>query len=685
MRHAPLVVLWSVVSAPLAAQAWNTDSALALARRAVERRTVAARDTMLRDYKARAHGFLFFLGQLGEGLSEPPRLVKTDQLELEVYWKAPRLSKQRIVGWRDRADFPTDINYHIDHYGIVQNNFGPFIRIGEGDEVRDVPHPLSPAGLDLYDFALDDTLTIALPARAVQVVTLLARPKDYAAPRVVGTLFLEREAADLVRMSFSFTPTAYLDPLLEDLSIVLDNALWEGRWWLPFRQEIEIRRRATWLDMPARGIIRGRWEVDGYVFNLGLVDRWFAGREITALPKAERDSFPWAQPLEAAIADVAAPVRRNDLERIRDEVRRIAGRRVVSGLRPRRLGVRRVSDLVHANRVEGLALGTGVVWRVGGAGGRLEARAMASYGFADGRAKGAVSVTDASGIEITAYRELRDVADAPVIAPVVNSISAQEFGRDYGDYYLADGARAGWGRGLGPRGQWHLAAGHERIRSVAAHATPAAGTFRPNQPLGDSRVTFARLGVRRKSEGFAVRRDLFLDLTVEGGWIEGEGARGKGEGYGRVAVAGHLLVPLGPTRLLVRAEAGAGSAALPRHRTFVLGGRGTLLGDSFRAWGGRRAALGHLEWRVPVRAFSIGVGQYARIPASVTIAPFVAAGWAGAPPADTPWWRETPRPRVTAGLALECFGAVRIEAGAGLQSRQVVASLDLMRDFWDIL
>src|SRR5688572_19024287 len=173
MRPTLLLALSSVLPvSPLAAQTWNSDSALALARRAIERRTAAAQDSALRDYKARAHGFVFFLGQFGDGLSEPPRLIKADQLELEVYWKAPRLSKQRIIGWRDRAELPTNINYHEDHLGIVQNNFGPFIRLGEGDEVRDVPHPLSGAGLESYDVALGDTLAIALPARAVRVIAL---------------------------------------------------------------------------------------------------------------------------------------------------------------------------------------------------------------------------------------------------------------------------------------------------------------------------------------------------------------------------------------------------------------------------------------------------------------------------------------------------------------------------------
>src|SRR2546429_1751430 len=179
------------------AQTWGSDSAVGLARRAALRRSGAAADTTLHDYKAQAHGFLFFLGAFGEGLADPPRLVKADQLELEVYWRAPASSKQRVIGWRDQAQLPTDINYQRDHLGLIPNNFGAAIRLGEGDEVRDVPHPLSPAGPDIYDFALDDTTTIMLPEREVRVVPLRVRPKDFGLPRIVGTLYVDAETADL--------------------------------------------------------------------------------------------------------------------------------------------------------------------------------------------------------------------------------------------------------------------------------------------------------------------------------------------------------------------------------------------------------------------------------------------------------------------------------------------------------
>ena len=58
-----------------------------------------------------------------KGFPTPPKIVKADELELEVYWHAPNLSKQRIVGRRDTLLLPTDIAYHRDHLGIVQNNF----------------------------------------------------------------------------------------------------------------------------------------------------------------------------------------------------------------------------------------------------------------------------------------------------------------------------------------------------------------------------------------------------------------------------------------------------------------------------------------------------------------------------------------------------------------------------------
>src|SRR5207244_1857770 len=193
----------------------------------------------------------------------------------------------------------------------------------------------------------------------------------------------------------------------------------------------------------------------------------------------------------------------------------IAGRRALSGLKTRRLGVRGVSDLLHANRVEGLALGAGIVLRGGGE--RRELRALTSYGFADHRAKGALAAVERGGrgaLEVGVYREVRDVGDSPVIAPLVNSFSSQEFGRDYGDYYQAEGARVTYRHGVGVRGEWRATVGRESIGSLPVVAAPANGTFRPTPALGGPGVDLRQLGFGRRSEGLAVRPRLDWRVPV---------------------------------------------------------------------------------------------------------------------------------------------------------------------------
>ena len=71
-------------------------------------------------------------------------LIKADQIALEVYWRAPADTRQRIVGLRDQRVLPTNIRYHLDHLTVVQDDFGDLIRLGDGDEVEAVVHPAAP-------------------------------------------------------------------------------------------------------------------------------------------------------------------------------------------------------------------------------------------------------------------------------------------------------------------------------------------------------------------------------------------------------------------------------------------------------------------------------------------------------------------------------------------------------------
>jgi hypothetical protein len=665
-------------AAPVAAQAWNAPAALSLVRRAVERRLATQADSTLVSYRTRAHGFVFFLAQVGEGLTEPPRLVKADELRVEVYWRAPDRSKQVILGWRDGAFLPTDINYHRDHLGIVTNNFGNVIRIGEGDEVRDVPHPLSPQALASYDYALGDSLAIGTAAGLTVVREVQVRPRSFARALVVGTLYLDVATAELVRFRFSFTPAAYLDPQLEDISIVLENSLFEQRYWLPYRQEIEIRRRTRWLDFPARGIIRGRWEIEGYDFNVPLPDQVFLGPAIAGLTHPAPADSSWPEPLGRAVAGVAAPVNRQDMDALRVEVERIAGARALSGLPSNRLAAGSVSDVIHVNRVQGLALGFGAV--VGLREQRVQVRPSIGYGTSDHRVTGGVELRAGLGATqatLGADRRVQDLSDLPVISPVLNSLLAQEGGRDHGDYVLLTGATLGLRHRVSGRTALLVTGGVQESRSVDTRATPATGSYRANPALGSGTWRVAALELERASGGIAVHQDLQGRIRLEGG----TGPRD----YARLTLEGRWLTTLAGHQFVSRAYLGTATGGLPAYRSFVLGGRGTLLGEPFRAYGGREMALGQVEWRFEAPIPAIPLGSFASTGSRLTVAPFVALGAAGRPLPGLPWG-SSDGVRPVAGVALEWFmRLLRVEAGIGLRTGDFGLTVDINRDWWGLL
>jgi hypothetical protein len=662
---------------PLTAQSWNTEPTLELVRRAVERRLAVQADSGLTSYRARAHGFVFFLAQVGEGLAEPPRLVKADELDVEVYWQAPNRSKQVILGWRDGAFLPTDISYHRDHLGIVTNNFGNVIRIGEGDEVRDVPHPLSPAGLTSYDYILSDSVEIRSASGEVTVYEIGVRPRSFRQPLVIGTLYVDVATAELVRFRFSFTPPAYLDRHLEDISVVLENALYEGRFWLPYRQEVEIRRRATWLDFPARGIIRGRWEIEDYELNAALPAGVFARASIGGLLRPGGNTR-WAEPLEQAIAGVAQPVNRQDMESLRAEVERIAGSRLLIGLPSQRLAIGSLSDIARINRVQGLTLGFGGNIGIGGP--RIQIQPSVAYGTSDHRLLGSVSAHwngGATRVMLGASRRIRDFSELPVIAPLINSLSAQETGKDYGDYVLLHTLEIGAQRRLGGRTWLTGSVGVEESQSVTTRATPANGSFRPNPPLGAGTYRLARLELERASGGIGLRRDLRGRISLEAG----EGDRD----YLRAAAELDFRQQLGSGELASRLYLGSGTNALPAYRSFAIGGRGTLVGEPFRAYGGREMALAQVEWRFDVRVPALSLGSFASTGRSLTLAPFLSAGYAARPGQQLPW-TGTAGIRPVAGLAVEwLMRLIRIEAGIGLRDGRVGVTVDINRDWWGLL
>ncbi len=668
----------------LRAQAWNDTRTRALVEHATQRRARQLADTALADYKATAHGYLTFLAQFGEGFAEPPKIVKADELGLEVYWKAPDMSKQRIMGRRDTLLLPTDISYHRDHLGIIQNNFPGIIRLGDGDEVRDVPHPLSAAGLVAYDFAVRDSLEIHLSDRTLNVYEVRVRPKNDREPRAVGAVYIDRESAEVVRMAFSFTRAALRDKSLEDVSVVLENGLIEGRFWLPRRQEIEIRRSGTWLDYPARGIIRGRWEICCYEINRGFQAAYFKGPEIVVATPAERKAFTFPGRLLDSLPPDVRAVTDEDVKRVQEDARALVRNQALARTQRTTLSAARISDFVRFNRVEGLALGAGISKQAGAG---LIATAKGRYGFADSRWKGSGSLGmlrgSGAGVILRGGNDFREAGDEAEASMLRNSIAAQEFGSDYTDPFAVKGVSLTALSGGQP---WRLSASlaFERQGSVSVHARPVVGHFEPVIPALSLIERSVALSLSRQTalawEGF----EGSGALTLKGASFTAKTGPARGT-FIRPAFRANLERPFGNRRLVLHTLAAGvfSSDTVPPQDLVFLGGPVSAPGYDFHSLVARGGFSQRVEMRMPVPFYSVPLGRYGRAPSTITLAPYANVAWTGCPAAFRPA-RQGWYPSVGVG-ALSFFDLVRIDVARGLRQGRWTFSVDIGKDFWSIL
>ena len=678
---AACLVVGPLVSVLPAQDGWNDDRTRALVIAAIARRSAQLADTGLVDYTARAHGYVTFLAQLGTGFALPPAVIKSDELMLEVYWGAPDRSKQRIIGRRDTLLLPTDINYHRDHLGVVQNNFPAIIRLGDGDEVRDVPHPLSSVGLEAYDYRIVDSLSIRTTDRAIDVIQVNLRPKDDTQPRAVGAVFIDRVSSSVVRMSFSFTRAALKDKQLEDVSVILENGLVDGRFWLPRRQEIEIRRSATWMDFPARGIIRGRWEICCITTNQSLPSQTFVGPEIVEVPRAQQRAYPFEGELLRTLPDEARALDAAAMRRVQEEARALVRAGALARARTTSPSARSVSDIVRVNRAEGFALGAGVTRALGNGfattiGGR--------FGFADSRAKGRVELAweSARGHRVTleGRNDFAEVGDAQEVSGLRNSIAAQEFGSDWTDPYgIAGGALR---LALAPRGRARLAVElvRERHAPLALRAAPTAGRYAPLFAADRVTLSSVRAEWTVAPPTDAVALNLSLSFRLSGG-LATPASGGETSGYARASLEIEARRPAVGGRLLARVGLATVShgAGVPAQLGVAVGGPLSAPGYRFHEFRGSAAALQRLEWQRRIPFVSMRLGRFGTVPSSVVAAPFVHQAFVR--DARGIW---NGYPAVGFGL-IGLFDLLRVDVAKPVRGTGWLFSVDVPREFWNVM
>ena len=655
-----IVAPFLIFPGPLQAQEWNAPRALELIDRARSERQSVRTDGDFTSYQAEARGFVYFF--LDRPDTDEKTLVKTDQVALEMYWQAPNSTKQRIVGLRDRKELPTNIRYHLDHLTVVQDDFQDRIRLGDGDEVLDVIHPVAPGAEDVYDFRLGDSLTVRFPGAGgeVRVYEVEVRPRSMDAPGFVGSVYLDRATAAIVRMRFTFTPASYVDPYLDYIRISLDNMLWTGGHWLPYRQEVELRRELPALDFLAGSVIRGRFEISGYEFNTALPPNLFLTPGVSRASEQDLQAFVFRDSLYSDLEaeGLSTPP---SLTEIREQAREIVQDRYLSGLSRFRLHLPSASSALRYNRAEGSFVGIGTTLRPGG---RWTLKTHLGYAFGRERPSASLRLlsgeSERTGLIVEAYlNRLRDAGPVAGSSGVLNSLSALLASEDWLDPWFAGGASLAFS---GSRGHastlgavpsitllWESHRSGERVDGGAT------SDFRPVRPAEEGDLV-ALDGRLRWGDGEETTDGWGLELTAgprrfEGQWLGGGSLAG-------------VWARAGAWRALdLRARLDAGTVAghgVPAQFLFLLGGRETLLGHPYRT------AIGRHFWLIRAE------GERPLLQPWISARAFAAAGQAGGlDQADLPsgWTDLEPdlgaRVSVGAGFSF-LWDVIRLDIGRGL-------------------
>ena len=448
----------------------------------------------------------------------------------------------------------------------------------------------------MYDYRLGDSLTIAFPGTefTVRVDEVQVRPKHLEEPGYVGSVFLDQASAAIVRMTFTFTPASYVDRYLDYIRISLDNSLWGRRWWLPYRQEAEIRREIPALDFLAGSVIRGRFEITDYEFNVELPDHLFFGSTVTAAPQAERERYAFGEPLipEAEASELAQTP---SLQEIRARALELTAGRYLSGLAPLRLHAPSASHVFRWNRGEGAFVGLGLAWRPSG---DRVVKAHGGWGFGADRPSAIVSIENANGRTgiRAAWRELRDLGPLPSLSGVLNTFSALAGGGDWLDPWVSSGFSVFL---AGTPGNVSTRVSLTWERHDPAHTVLDPDDARRFRPLPS--VVEGWLGTIELTRSHALRNVLALDLAGQVGWFDPDGDAGAkvvGRTHGVLkwerAGAG-VELDLG-----ARVDAGFAFGDVPPQQLYYLGGRGTLPGHPFRAQSGNGFWLARAEATFPL-------------------------------------------------------------------------------------
>ncbi len=560
----------------------------------------------LEDYRARLFSAIY-LSLRADTASGGEIPVTVDEFAGRVEWERGGSMVQTLTGQRVRqlAPTPYTLGTLLESPWVVPHLYGNTISVfslsatpGARTRVARAVHPFSWRGISFYRYTARDTIRVRSQQGVTTLVGIDVRPRVRGTEdeqTVAGTFWIDADRIAIARARFGFSAREgrFLTATETGTFLELENALIQGRYWLPYRQRREIQIASPLFGGAAA--IRAVSALEEFRLNTG----WEPERPGARLVRAEARGDSVFRGYERALGELAGEADIADFADLASAVRPAdpeAG--------PIRLSLRyeRSDHLFRYNRVEGAFLGLGM---------RLEPRdpdnrdwdvyGTAGYAFAESTVRGELSArwhprpslpeAPQWTVAATGYRRLNwNQPFRPPLSWDLGYTFGALAGYDVRDYFDATGGELQLIRRAG-RFQARLGGRWEEQDSVSINTEsgilggraddfPALAAVEP----GTHAAVEGALRYGRGPGAFAIGNSVLASLTAEAGFGDFD--------VQRLTALLSLRRTGRYVTLIGRADAGVVAGAAPPQFLYRFGGSEGLRGYDRNEFGGSTALLG---------------------------------------------------------------------------------------------
>ncbi|MES2522373.1 MAG: hypothetical protein V4617_06735 [Gemmatimonadota bacterium] len=596
-------------------------------------------------YKAQVETEVAVLIRRDEGTEA---VAAIEDVASALRWTRGGVYDQRVTGYRAQR-----VGFNVSMLSVVRTGwlnptlYGNRLRVRartnspasrvdnavrrDGSDTLPAVHPLATDRERFYRYSGGDTIvTLRSGDRTIPIARVRVQPRADVSGEVLlfdGELDLDASRGALVRMRGHFVRVnprrGLVARLVEAVAFIeYENAEYDGNFWLPARQRIELQAASPMMG-EGRAVIRivsrfGPMAVNDTTLSDSVT---IAARNVRRFSYAPQDSIDQYDRWRGPIGYLIEGTHSDDFDDIGPDRWRPTGAPRLDYTTPRG------SDILHFNRVEGLYTGAGVKLSLRDLAPGVVVRANAGWAWGEGTARARASVERTRGpwtLELRGGRSIDNTNDfrnpldsGSTLGALLGSVDPYDY-VDRSSAVLSAVRRA---RNRSLIARVDLGVGDDRYRANSYVRGPFGGPrYRANRGVDEGSYV-------RTAALFEWHPDVSAEFIRPGvgarlGYERGDGTLSWQRTEVRV-VARRLL---GPFTAVARADGGIVTGArVPAQQLFELGSQQGLPGYDDKEFAGTRAAVvrAQLLYLSPFLQRPIRVGRRFLLP---PIAPGLSVG-----------------------------------------------------------